>query len=158
MPNDIKPILKKYGIFFGVMFGMTALVLCFILLARSSWRHGLAQTVQEALNISYPDSYVVGDFKEISSSLATSSAVFAVKPKKANTTELSAYAILVRMPTIAGAEPALFLYSSRYGAQFVGYALDTGKAADVLNTDVQKSAIAYWQKQIPIILEKAGVR
>ena len=159
MPNnDIKAILKKYGIFFGVIFGMTAVALCFILIARSSWRHGLAETAQETLDAYYPDSYMVGEFKEIASSLATSAALFSVKPKKANSTELSAYCVLVRMPTIVGAEPAVFLYHSHYGARFVGYALDAGKAADVLNNDVQKSVIAYWQKQIPLMVEKAGAQ
>lgn len=158
MPNnDIKLILKKYGIFFGLVFGMAVILFCFVLLSRSPWKHGLAQTVQDTLNYYYPDSYMVGEYHDIESSLSTSAAVFTVKPKKANTTELSAYCVLLRIPTIAGAAPGVFLYSVRYGAHFVGYAIDIGKADDVLSFDMQKSTIHYWQKQIPLILEKAGV-
>lgn len=158
LENEMKAALKKYGIFLGILAGMTALVLCSVLLARGSWRRGLALAVQETLDAHYPDTYAVGSFMDISAPIATSAAVFSVRPRRANTTELSAYCVIVRMPTLAGAAPALFLYSPRAGAQFVGYALDPGKAAHVMNATVQRSMIAYWQKQVPLILGKAGVR
>lgn len=155
--NELKAACKKYGIFFGIMAGMTAVVLCVSLLAHGSWRHGLAQTAQTTLDAYFPDTYAVGDFLEIKSTMATSAAVFAVSSRRADVAERPVCCVIVRIPTVAGALPALFLYESRAGAQFVGYALDLGKAAHVLNRTVQGSTIAYWQKQIPLMLEKAGV-
>ena len=158
MPNtDMKEIAKKYGFFFGILFAMTAILIMFILVAHGSWKRGLAQTVQDGLNIYLPDSYVVGEFHEIDSTVSTGAAVFSLKPRTATTAELSAYCVLLRVPTLTGAQPALFLYSQQNGVRFVGYATDTGKAEHVLNTDVGKSVISYWQGQIPKILEKAGV-
>lgn len=156
--NELKAVCKKYGIFFGIMAGMMAVVLCVSLLAHGSWRHGLAQTVQETLDAYVSDSYAVGEFLEIRSTMATSAAAFAVRPRRADAVEQPAYCVLVRIPTMTGAAPALFLYDSRSGVQFVGYALDVGKAEHVLNSTVQGSAIAYWQRQIPLMLEKAGVQ
>ena len=158
MPNnDIKNSLKKYGIFFGVAFGISAVLFCFILLAHNSWKQGLSQTVQAALDSHYADSYTVGEFHEIQSSLSTSAAVFSVKPKKANVAELSVYGVLIRIPTQIGPQPALFLYSPIHGIQFVGYVFDGGKADSILNSDVNKSIISHWRNQVPVILEKAGV-
>ncbi len=158
MPNtDMKEIAKKYGIFFGMLFAMSAVLIMFILLAHGSWKRGLTQTVQDGLNMYLPDSYVVGEFHEVDSTISTGTAVFSLKPRNATTSELSAYCILIRVPTLTGAQPALFLYSQRYGVRFVGYATDTGKAEHVLNADVGKSVISYWQRQVPKILEKAGV-
>lgn len=155
--NELKAVCKKYGIFFGIMVGMTAGVLCVSLLAHGSWRHGLAQTAQTTLDAYFPDAYAVGDFLEIKSTMATSAAVFAISSRRADVAERPVCCVIVRIPTVAGALPALFLYEPRSGAQFVGYALDLGKAAHVLNRTVQGSTIAYWQKQIPLMLEKAGV-
>ena len=155
--NDLKGISKMYGIFFGILFGFSAILISLILLSRGSWRYGLSQVVQESLNVYYPDSYVVGDYHELESIVSTSTAVFSVKSKKANTAELSAYCVLIRLPTLIGAQPALFLYSQRYGVRFVGYVIDSGKAEHILNKDVSKSVITYWESQIPLILEKAGV-
>lgn len=155
--NELKAVCKKYGIFFGIMAGMTAVVLCVSLLAHGSWRHGLAQTAQTTLDAYFPDAYAVGDFLEIKSTMATSAAVFAVSSRRTDVAERPVCCVIVRIPTVAGALPALFLYEPRSGAQFVGYALDLGKAAHVLNRTVQGSTIAYWQKQIPLMLEKAGI-
>ncbi|MBQ7159303.1 MAG: hypothetical protein IJS09_07785 [Treponema sp.] len=158
MPNnDIRIALKRYGIFFGIAFGISAVLFCFIILAHNSWKQGLSQTVQSTLSYYYPDSYTVGEFLEVQSALSTSSAVFTLKTKKANVKELSIFCVLVRIPTQIGAQPALFLYSPVHGVQFVGYALDSGKAERILNADVNKSIIAYWRDQVPVILEKAGV-
>ncbi|MDE7227267.1 MAG: hypothetical protein K2N31_02990 [Treponemataceae bacterium] len=154
--NELKAACKKYGIFFGIMAGMTAVVLCVSLLAHGSWRHGLAQTAQATLDTYFPGAYVVGDFLEIKSTMATSAAVFAVR--RADAAERPVCCVIVRIPTVAGALPALFLYEPRSGVQFVGYALDLGTAAHVLNRTVQGSTIAYWQKRIPLMLEKAGVQ
>ncbi|MDE6774351.1 MAG: hypothetical protein K2J14_06970 [Treponemataceae bacterium] len=154
--NELKAACKKYGIFFGIMAGMTAVVLCVSLLAHGSWRHGLAQTAQTTLDTYFPGAYVVGDFLEIKSTMTTSAAVFAVR--RADVAERPVCCVIVRIPTVAGALPALFLYEPRDGVQFVGYALDLGKAAHVLNRTVQGSTIAYWQKRIPLMLEKAGVQ
>ena len=158
MPNnDMKEIAKKYGIFFGLLFGMSAILISFILLAHGSWRHGLAQTVQDGLDMYLPDSYTVGEYHEIESTISTGAAVFSLKPKNANTAELTVYCVLIRVPTLTGLQPALYLYSQRNGVRFVGYAADLGKAEHVMNTDVGKSILSYWQRQVPVILEKAGV-
>lgn len=155
--NELKAVCKKYGIFFGIMVGMTAVVLSVSLLAHGAWRHGLAQSAQETLDAYAPGSYAVGDFLDIRSPMATSAAVFALSSLSADAAERPVCCILVRIPTVAGAEPALFLYGPQSGVQFVGYALDMGKAGHVLNRTVQGSTIAYWQKRIPLMLEKAGV-
>ena len=153
----MKEIAKKYGIFFGFLFGMSALLIVFILLAHGSWKRGLAQTVQAGLNRYLPDSYVVVESHDIASTVSTGAAVFSLKPRNANTAELTVYCVLHRIPTLTGPQPAMFLYSQRHGVRFVGYATDAGKAEHILNSDVGKSIISYWQSQVPEILEKAGV-
>ena len=115
--NELKAVCKKYGIFFGIMAGMTAVVLCVSLLAHGSWRHGLAQTAQATLDAYFPDAYTVGDFVEIRLTMATSAAMFAVSSQDA-AADRPVCCVLVRIPTVAGAEPALFLYGQRSGVHF----------------------------------------
>lgn len=151
--SETKRILKKFGIFFGMIFGMCLILVVFSLLARNSWKNGLALEVQKVLD-SYPDAhYTVANFMELDSGLSTSCAVYSLL-KKDDNKKRAYYGVIVRIPSILGPLPAVFIYSKEEGVVFAGYAVDNGKASDTVSKDISNNIMKYWEKTIPEIISK----
>ena len=150
--------LKKYGIFVGLVAGMVAILLTVILISQGSWKRGLAVNMQDALNTFYPDTYVVGSYLPLKTPMSSSAAVYTVTKKKVtDSISLHCYGVIVRIPTIAGPAPAIFLYTKDRGTDFIGYALPYGKASTVFESSIGLKIIQYWQKQVEQILAACGV-
>ncbi|MCR5725487.1 MAG: hypothetical protein K6G80_10420 [Treponema sp.] len=156
--QEMMRMFRKYAIFAGLVVGMVSILLTVTILSRSSWQQGIALSLQDTLNARYSDVYAVEDGLVIPSPFSTSAAVYNLTAKKAGSSALlHQYGIIVRIPTIAGPAPAVFLYSDDAGVVFVGYALHYGKAKSVFENAVGLKIIQYWQKQVYTILKSAGV-
>ncbi len=157
--QEVLKLAKKYGIFCAIVLCLFTVLLVVTLFSRESWRQGLAGTLQETLNASYPDTYAVGNPVPLLTPFSTSAAIYNLTLKKvpSSSQQLRQYGVLVRIPTIAGPAPAVFLYSHDSGVAFVGYALNYGKAARVFENDIGLKIIQYWQAQVLDILNTAGV-
>ena len=66
------------------------------------------------------------------------------------------YVVIVRIPSITGAVPAVYLYSKRTGTTFVSYAIENGKANNIMDANFSSSSILYWQSRIDDMLTKSG--
>ena len=86
--------------------------------------------------------------------ISTSAAVYSVIKKGQSKNEIY-YGVIVRIPTITGPSPAVFLYNERYGTVFAGYALDAAKAANIVNERNATAIIRYWEKLIPKIISQS---
>lgn len=154
LDNKSKRILKNFLIFFGLIFGMAAILVIFSLAAGNSWKIGLAVEVQSVL-YSYPDGqYTVGKNLELKSALSTSSAVYSLIKKDERKNE-KYYGIIVRIPSVLGPLPAVFIYNDSKGVSFAGYAVDNGKAEETVDIRIANSIMSYWEEMIPKIIEKA---
>lgn len=153
--NETKKILKIFSIFFGMIFGMCMLLVIFTVLARNSWKSGLALEVQHVLD-SYPEAqYTVGKYLELDSTLSTSTAVYSLL-KKDDRKNQKYYGIIVRIPSILGPVPAVFVYNENTGVRFAGYAIDNGKASDTVGKQISNSVMNYWEDMIPKIISKTN--
>lgn len=155
LDNETKKILKIFSIFFGMIFGMCMLLVIFTVLARNSWKSGLALEVQHVLD-SYPEAqYTVGKYLELDSTLSTSTAVYSLL-KKDDRKNQKYYGIIVRIPSILGPVPAVFVYNENTGVRFAGYAIDNGKASDTVDKQISNSVMNYWENMIPKIISKTN--
>ncbi len=97
--------------------------------------------------------YTVNKFIKTKSLISTSSAVYSVIKKGQKQNE-SYYGVIVRIPTIAGPSPAVFLYNEKFGVSFAGYAVDPAKAVNVVSARNSTAIIRHWEKQIPQIISR----
>ena len=148
-----KKILKLFSIFFGLIFGMCMLLVIFTVLSRNSWKSGLALEVQHVLDSYQEVHYTVGKYVELDSTISTSAAVYTLH-KKDNNKNQKYYGIIVRIPSILGPLPAVFIYCDSGTVNFVGYAVDNGKASDTASKQISSSMINYWEEMIPKIIAK----
>ncbi|MBQ0052581.1 MAG: hypothetical protein KBT11_11060 [Treponema sp.] len=152
--SEIKKIAISFGKFFGVVFGLFAILITVILLSRNSWKNGLATEMQKVLDVYSPKTYTVSKYIELNTPISTSSSVYSLIKKGSSSAE-KYYGVLIRVPTILGPVPAVFIYKENSSVYFAGFATDTGKASDLINLKTTSSNMKYWESQIPLIIEKS---
>lgn len=149
-----KKIIKNFLVFFGMVFGMIVVLIVFAFIARNSWRAGLAVEVQKVLD-SYPHGqYTVGMNLPVNSTLSTSAAVYKLIKKDDRKNERY-YGVIVRIPSMLGPLPAVFIYSENNGVFFAGYAVDNGKASATVGKRISSGILKYWEDMIPKIIASA---
>ncbi|MBR1404481.1 MAG: hypothetical protein IJ558_09910 [Treponema sp.] len=158
---QLKPEVKKYLIifatFFGIIFGITAILVTMTLVSRNSWKTALAQEMQVVLDDYSHGSFSVGKYLELNANISTSSAVYSLLKKDGNQTE-KYYGVIVRVPSILGPVPAVFIYNEKKGVTFAGYASDLGKAGTTIQLSLSSGVMNYWEHMIPKILDKTEKR
>ena len=142
--------LRTYGIFFGIVLGMAAVLVVASLAVRGSWERGLAETLQDALDRLQPESYVVAEPIDLRSAYETDCAAFRLSRKDA--AAQADVGILLRVPTLAGAMPAVFLRGSDGSVAFAGYAIPCGRAEPLLDARIHTKSLRYWERQLETLL------
>ena len=150
--NSSKKLLKQYGIFAGIIIGLFALLTCVILLSENKWQNGLKEEISRVLEEEAPGEWIVGEYIEINAPVALSSACFQVRRKDNGAKK---YALIVRIETIYGPLPAVFLYNDKSVAQFIGIAGLHGRVRKVIGNGKNDAKINYWIKRIPDIVRNA---
>lgn len=155
MEDKTKENLRVYGIFFGFIIFMTAILILFVSFARESWRKGLALDIQNVLNENNENSYIVDEYVAVDSLISTSSAVYTLLKVGASPSE-KYYGIIMRVPSIIGPIPAVFVCSANdvNDLHFVGYSGDYGKTNDMIDFKISSGIMNYWKNMIPKITEK----
>ncbi len=149
-----KKLLIKISILAGTFLVIIAILASSIILSRSFYQNGLRQNCQAVLDEVYPKSYKTGQYVDLKSGQNFSAACF--KTRNLKNGESDYYAVIVRIPSITGAVPAVYLYSKRTGTIFVSYAIENGKASNVMDANFSSSSILYWQSRIEDMLTKSG--
>lgn len=174
LKSDVKRHAALYGIFFGIIFFVFAVLITMTLLSRNSWKNGLASELQLVLNSYEKDTYTVNKFIDLNSPLSTSAAVYSLIKKGAKSDEFY-YGAVVRIQTITGPAPAAFIYSgkklqaqtskgqnsasdfSKNGENvfFAGFCEDFGKAESLADIRLSNANMSHWENMIPRIVKKA---
>lgn len=157
LDRESKRILKNFSIFFGFIFGMCMILVLFTVLAHSSWKTGLAQSVQNVLDSYQEQRYTVAGYVELDSTISVSTAVYSLYKKDSNKNK-KYYAVIMRIPSILGPLPSVFIYNEEEGVHFAGYALDNEKASGTADIQITSNIMNYWEKMIPQIIKKAKIK
>ncbi len=151
---EYKEQLIHYGILLGILVGFSIILVSATLLSRSSWKKSLAKEVQVVLDQHEPGLYRVENFIKIKTSLSTSASLYEIRNMTGKTTR-KYYAIIIRVPTLLGPAPAVFIYNNITGSEFAGFAIDVHKAGNLLDPVLTSGIMKYWSNQIPEIVFKA---
>lgn len=175
LKSDIKRHAALYGIFFGIIFFVFAVLITMTLLSRNSWKNGLASELQLVLNNYEKDTYTVNKFIDLNSPLSTSAAVYSLIKKGAKSDEFY-YGAVVRIQTITGPATAAFIYSGKKlqtqtaklqnsasepfahsgeNVFFAGFCEDFGKAESLADIRLSNANMSHWENMIPRIVKKA---
>lgn len=149
-----KKHLISFSIFFGIVFALTAALVTVTLLSRGAWRTGLAGEMQRVLDAGHPAQYTVGEFLPVESAVSTLAAVYSLSRMDARMSDRY-YGVIVRIPSILGPLPAVFVYSASGGVYFAGYAVDNGKAGRTVDIRIESNVMRYWEDMIPRIVARA---
>lgn len=159
MSNKGKKLLKDYGIFIGFIVFFFSILLLLSLFSYKKWSNSLKIQVEEVLGKSAPGSYIVGDNVRINSLFSVSAACYKVLPAREenNIKTGNVYAVIMRVTTIYGPLPAVFIYDDVNGTSFKGFACLDEELEKHFEETLKNSQLQYWEKQIPKMLEKANV-
>lgn len=144
-----KEALQEYGIFAGSIVLLGLLLSVTVIFSKGMWRNGLKGEVSRVLEESGNGMWRVGDFIELDSSLSLSAACF-----RATSKSESGYVCVVRMQTMYGPVPAVFILNERYAARFAGIAGLHGNIERAIENGAAKSQIRYWARRMSDIVRE----
>lgn len=162
LKSELKRHAALYGIFLAIIICVFGVLVAMTFASRNSWKNGLSHEIQGFLNSFSEETYTVNKFIDINSPFATSSAIFSLIKKGADSNEIY-YAVILRIPTITGPAPAVFICeeksaSKKRSVSFAGFCEDFGKAADLADSRLSPSNIDYWKSIVLKIIEKSLIK
>src|SRR5574344_513710 len=155
LDDSAKKMIRNYGIILLLLSAFTGILIPFILLNKKVWNEELAKQVQTIIDKSKPSSYTVDKPLQIDSLFSTSAAAYSLKAAK-NGVKTPAYGIILRIPTLYGPQPGVFLYTENEETVFLGFSIPEGKVTENLSQYSTDARINYWCKKIPSIIAGAG--
>ncbi len=153
--NSSKKLLKEYGILAGALVGIFALLIVFVVLSENEWRTGLKEKVGTVLEEEEPGEWIIGEYVGIKAPAALSAACFQVRRKDSGA---KGYVLMLRIETMYGPFPAVFVYSEKAGARFVGISGLHGRVRKLIGNGTDNAKINFWIKRIPDIVKNAEER
>ena len=67
------------------------------------------------------------------------------------------YAVLIRINTLYGPLPAVFVYNKNKGTEFIGFQGLHGRVKNIILSNYSSIRLKYWINKIPEIVSKAGI-
>lgn len=145
-----KEFLRGYGIFFGIILSFMLILALFGKLAAGRWERGLRQSVATVLDEKQAGAWRLGAAVRIKTPLAMGAAAY-----RATRVEdgADAFAVILRVQTLFGPLPAVFVQTGEEPAAFIGFASVHGRVAVLLDSFAASPRISYWRRKIKSILE-----
>lgn len=142
--------LKQFGIVFGILSVFLTGLLVTAIFAHKKWDYTLKVQVQQVLDYAIPKTYIVEQRLNIRTPLSFSANAF----KLTGGQDDIAYALIVRVQTIYGPVPSVFVYNKSGGTIFAGFI----GIEDILGIETVRSCcsgqIAHWQQKATIIIKQ----
>ena len=152
---DIKKLSIEYGFFIAIMIVAFAIVCLMVVVAKGSWSDGLENNMQVVLDNNFSETYDLGEAVKINNSFSVSAIAYKVY-EKGNQDKLTGCAVLIRIPTIYGFVPAVFLYDLTFNTvDFVDVAditKQTVKEVNIIENLKNSMQVKIWSKRILQIL------
>jgi hypothetical protein len=145
-------LLKQYGILVGIIIGMFALLTVVIVLSENKWKNGLKDEIGRVLEEEEPGEWIVGEYIGLKTPEALSASCFQVRRKDNGA---KGYALMLRIETIYGPFPAVFLYNDKAVARFVGIPGLHGRVLKMIGNGTNDAKVVFWIKRIPNIIKNA---
>ena len=145
-----KKFWRIFGCFIGIIVFFLAVLVGMIKLSEKKWDSGLRESVQNVLDEKNPGIWTVGNSVPLNSPFSTSAALFELRSSESAE---KYYALIIRITTLYGHMPAVFVYSGSKGAEFAGYSAVQGRVKKLLEENYADSSISYWLERIPSVIQ-----
>ena len=142
-----KEALQEYGIFAGCIVLLAVVLSVAAIFTKGAGQAGIKTEIARVLEEAEPGVWHIGDFVDFDAPVSSSAACFSVKGGSG-----SGYACIVRMETMYGPLPAVFISDGRHTARFVGIAGLHGRVYAAIESGGAKSQIRYWAERIPRLI------
>ncbi|MBC6719996.1 hypothetical protein [Treponema sp. Marseille-Q4130] len=142
-----KEALQEYGIFAGCIVLLAVVLSVAAIFTKGAGQAGIKTEIARVLEEAEPGVWHIGDFVDFDAPVSSSAACFSVKGGS-----VSGYACIVRMETMYGPLPAVFISDGRHTARFVGIAGLHGRVYAAIESGGAKSQIRYWAERIPRLI------
>ncbi|MGI5091252.1 hypothetical protein [Treponema socranskii] len=142
-----KEALQEYGIFAGCIVLLAVVLSVAAIFTKGARQAGIKTEIARVLEEAEPGVWHIGDFVDFGAPVSSSAACFSVKGGS-----VSGYACIVRMETMYGPLPAVFISDGRHSARFVGIAGLHGRVYAAIESGGAKSQIRYWAERIPLLI------
>lgn len=146
---DNKTFFIKYAYFLGVLLVVFGILIYSVVLSRRSWINNLRTSVEKVLNESEPEMWAVGKVHNIENPFSLNCVCYETRYKKTGENYM---AVLIRVSTLYGPLPAVFICNEQNEVTFVGYSSLHGRIAEQIKNHPSDKRITYWKKRIPEII------
>ena len=148
-----KEALQEYGIFAGGVVLLFLVLSVAVIFTKNGFQSGIKTEIVRVLEEAEPGVWQVGDFVDFAVPVSSSAACFSAKSGSD-----SGYACIVRMETMYGPLPAVFISDGMHTARFVGIAGLHGRIYAAIESGGAKSQIRYWAERIPRLIRREEER
>lgn len=146
-----KTFFRNYLIFTLIAALIFLLLVYSVKISQPRWNNNLRVTVQSVLDENEPDTWLVESAVNINNPLITSAACYDTKNKKNGEYYKS---IIIRIQTLYGPVPGVFIVDKNSDVIFVGYAVFHGRIAELMHKNMNTKRIEYWKNRIPEIIKQ----
>jgi hypothetical protein len=152
--NSSNKLLTQYGILAGVIAGIFVILAVSIIFSENVRHNGQKEAISSVLEEEEPGEWIIGDYVGIKAPVALSAACFQVRRKDNGA---KGYVLMLRIETIYGPFPAVFVYNEKTDARFIGISGLHGRIREIIGNGSTDTRINFWVKRIPDIIKDAEV-
>lgn len=147
--SKMKELLRIYGIFSGILIFMLGIIIGAVKISERRRENKLRAAVVKVFSENTEDERQIGKFIKIKSPASLNAALYEINDLRSASKD---YALILRVQTLYGPVPAVFLYNKDGGAKLIGFAAISGRIKRLLQDDSSNPRISYWEKRIPGIV------
>ena len=147
--SKMKELLRIYGIFSGILIFMLGIIIGAVKISERRRENKLRAAVVKVFSENTEDERQIGKFIKIKSPVSLNAALYEINDLRSASKD---YALILRVQTLYGPVPAVFLYNKDGEAKLIGFAAISGRIKRLLQDDSSNPRISYWEKRIPEII------
>lgn len=144
-----KQFFINYGFVVAYLVIIFGILIYITKVSQKSWQNNLKTTVQTVLDDYSNSEWQVGNSIKIKNALSQTTACYEARNKKNG--EMYK-AVIIRVQTLYGPIPAVFVVTNNDEVSFIGYSSVHGKVQKQLINNNMNKRLNYWQNKIPEIL------
>ena len=147
--SKTKELLRIYGIFSGILIFMLGIIIGAVKISERRRENKLRAAVVKVFSENTEDERQIGKFIKIKSPASLNAALYEINDLRSASKD---YALILRVQTLYGPIPAVFVYNKDTGADFIGFAAVSGRINRLLQDDSSNPRLGYWKLKIPEII------
>ena len=145
-----KDFFIRYGIFVAILVILIGLLIYPIKASKKFWTQNLKTTIEIVLDENNPNGWTVEKSIPINNTFSTNAACYEARNRK--TGDLYK-ALIIRVQTLYGPLPAVFIMDKDQNVSFIGYSSLHGVVNEQLMNNSNSKRINYWINKIPTIFD-----